>query len=151
MDMILSVTDFKTYGFKLSTDNDAHITRAIEDAEMFWLKPAIGDANYMDMASATPTPDHLIVMNGGSIGGRYLAGVKKAIAHWAFCAVLRDNINSTRFGSVQKADANSTKPNEDEIAEVMHYHSTIARRYLRECLEVLGVKELNTPDYFKQF
>lgn len=137
--MILTAANFLNMGFKVSNDTDI-IDRAISDAELFWLKNQIGDANYIRLSGTleSGTKDYVAV-NGGTYDNRMFAGLKQTIAHVAFCNLLRDNINSVRTGSVQKYDENSRNVTGDDIYDVAKYHSTIAEQYLKEVCELLEI------------
>lgn len=148
MSNILSNTDFLAMGFKIGTEiKTAFVTAAIEEAELAYVKRAIGDASYIALSSDTSA-----VVAGGSYtdadgGVHYLAGLKKAIGNIAFACLLRADINATNFGSVEKTDEHSRSKDPWEVAK---YHYNIGIQYLRELEGIKGIHVTTFSNYFTE-
>lgn len=137
--MILSVQDFLAMGFRASGEDEAMIQRAIADTELFFVKNVVGVDVYEDMLAAEQGTEYWYAVNGTQT----MAGCKTAIAHFAYSAMLLDNLNWTRTGSVKKRDDYSTPASEDEIYKLQRYHYTIGKQYMDEVCAFLGI----TPKY----
>ena len=136
--MILGYEEFVALGFKVSADRQ-NVEKSIFDAEVFYVKSVIGDANYI-MFSGDLLVDtkEYVLKNGGEYQGLYFAGLKRAIANIAFAFLLRDNVNSVRFGSIRKYDENSSNIDENLLYNTSRHHFTIGKTYLREVVDELG-------------
>lgn len=130
--MILQPIDLVDFGLKSSAD-EIEISNSIADAELFYVKSVIGDSNYIlfngELEEGTK---EYILKNGGEWEGLYFAGLKRAIANIAFAFLLRENVNSTRFGSVRKVDENSSNIDENLLYNSSKHHVTIGKAYLKE-------------------
>lgn len=136
--MIITANDLLSMGFRVSVDEDT-IGRAIQDAELFYVKSVIGNANYITYTGTVEQgTNEYIYLNGGVVNGVHYAGLKLAVAHIAYAYLLRMNVNSTNFGSVRKYDENSSNIDEELLYSTTKHHFTIGKSYLRELLPVIG-------------
>lgn len=136
--MILSPDEFINFGLKMSVDEPT-LLRALEDAELFYIKSVIGDTNYINYSTNTFTPDSMeyVILNGGIYDNHYYAGLKRAVANVAYAFLLRMNVNATRFGTVRKYDDNSSNVDETLLYNTTKHHFTIGKAYLKEVCYLL--------------
>lgn len=135
--MILTTEYLQETGLKLSVD-DSVANKAIEDAELFYVKSVIGDDNYIRLLNE-PVPESIdyAILNGGVYEGKYYAGLKRAIAHIAYAFLLRMNVNAVRFGTVRKYDENSSNVDERLLYSTSKHHFTIGKAYLKEVTSIM--------------
>lgn len=120
----------------------ARLQNAIDAAELYIVKRAVGDSAYIQMQSIAATDPKFI---GGlvTVGGSqmYIAGLKRALCHIAFAMLLQQNANATTFGVVKKSDEHSVA--EDPFSIAKHNYS-IGIDYLRDVCVAMGFKFRNT-------
>lgn len=134
-------------GFRASSEDTDMITRAIKDTELFFVKNVVGETYYSLMLNATQGTDYYTAVNGSGT----MAGMKDAVGHLAFCALLRDTLHTTRMGSVRKRDDYSNPAGEDDIYTLCRYHYTIGRQYIDEVCNFLAITPDWSNNYFYEF
>lgn len=127
-------------GKEIPTDN---LNEAIDTAWLYVVKSGMSDADFSTLASLSHSSNEyvggIITIPGGATF--YCAGLKRALAHITFACLLRQNINATNFGSVQKKDDYSYNAEPFEVAK---YNMTIGISYLRDVCRATGTKWKNT-------
>lgn len=147
---MLTVTQFRSYGFRLDQGiQDAVLLRCIQEAEEWFAVRYFKTDNYLallSMPADSPVISGGIYTNGA--GEKFvLAGYLKAVAHIAYGALLRDNINATTFGSVRKRDEHSDNVDPWDNAK---YHDTIGRGWLHDIAVAMGWSVGSTGSYFTE-
>lgn len=145
--MILNSDYLINKGFKVSVDEEI-IDKAIFDAEIFYVKSVIGDANYIRLSTG-PVPvgtDDDIALNGGVKDNKFYAGLKQAIANITYAFLLRDNVNAVRFGTVRKYDDNSSNVDETLLYNTSKHYFTIGKAYLKEVFDLLDGCSFNNAN-----
>lgn len=153
--MLITTTDLLNSGLLVSEEiSDNRLERAIQIAELAYVKPRLGDEMYISLLDEQST--YYTLINGGVVekDGKqlYIAGLKEVEYHIAFANLLKDNVNATTFQSVLKVDDYSKPATKDEIMESAVFHWTIGNTYMNEILDYLdiNVKDKWLPDYFNE-
>jgi len=114
----------------------------ITEAEQLYVKPALGDALFLDVLARGDTYEPYLLLLGGGVyegdcGNRYeLVGLKTAVAYYVYAQnVMSGDFNSTRYGMVLKDGDYSSHVSAKERSD--HYNNTleVANQYLRQCVE----------------
>lgn len=146
--MILSVEEFIELGFKASHSESTLL--AIKEAEYFYVKERLTDALYAKFDRES-SEELIPLRNGGYVENKYFAGLKFAIAHIAYAYLLRQDLVSVRYGTVNKIEESSTPAGQEHIYTVARYNQTIGDAALREICQYFGVPWSTTNDYFNEF
>lgn len=151
--MIITINQLLNSGLDISEElSDYKLTMAIQTAEQYIVKNRLGEL-YSEI-EANPT-EYYTTINGGTVtidDKEYnVTGLKYAIYHLAYSYLIRQNITSTIFGSVQKKDDYSSNVNGTEIKDFAIYHNEIAMAYLNEIATAYGCeKPKYNNNYFEQ-
>lgn len=141
--MIITINELLECGLQVSDElSNERLEMAIETAELFVVKPRLGDEMYIWITS---DPDsYYDLLNGGVVekDGKqfYIAGLKRAMCHLAYSFLLRDNLMVTTFSTVRKTDDYSENVGDDKILAVGMQHGEIGLQYLKEVTDYLGIK-----------
>lgn len=143
--MITNAAVIRNMGLPIGNVPTQRIDGAIFEAEMTCIKPAIGDANYMELYDMGGN-----WMNGGVVTdtdsqSRYIAGFTNAISYIAFAYLLNQTAVATVFGAVRKTDEHSE--NVDPWEEAKRYF-THGWEMLRECCDAKGWELNRVNNYF---
>lgn len=124
----------------------------IRESENIDIKPALGDALFIDLHDH-PEKYELLLEGGkyeDECGVHTLVGLKSALAYYAYARLVKNGDgNVTRFGYVNKADEYSSRPDTKE--RVMAYNDafSVADSYMKECLMYLSSHKEEYPLYTK--
>lgn len=152
MKRILLQSEVGVYARPVSNHVDTEkINAYIAEAEDMDVRPSLGDALYMDIAS--DKEKYELLLNGGSYESRcgltkYFSGLRKAIAYYAFARTVKNiELNVTAFGLSYKEDDYSSRPSLKE--KIMAYNDafSVGDRYMKECVEYLNAKKDMYPLY----
>ena len=147
--MIISESYIRGCNFPIEDQvTDSKILGAIEEAELLWFKDMIGNANYVYLINLTTSP----ILDGGMTtdtdGNQvFVCGFKKALAYIVFAAMIRNNMVSTTFGTVQKKDDYSE--NRDPFTIGKYYYS-IGVGFVYEMCKILGWTVNKTSNYYSE-
>lgn len=131
--MILTANDVLNSGFAISDDISVEvINKNIMTAELFWLKPQITDESYIDLLDNPTTEEHVVILNGGEIEGKYVAGLKFALINYVYALILVDSLRVTRYGTVEKTSEYSAVAPIDKVQFKAEFHAEIAQMYLQD-------------------
>lgn len=139
-------------GVSMHVDSDK-IDVYIRESENIDIKPALGDALFIDLHEH---PDkYELLLDGGKYEDECgdiheLVGLKSALAYYAYARLVKNGDgNMTRFGFVNKADEYSSRPDVKE--RVMAYNDafSVADSYMKECLVYLSKHKDEYPLYTK--
>ena len=138
-------------GVSMHVDNDK-IDIYIRESENIDLKPALGDALFIDLHDHPE--NYKLLLEGGKYedecGVHVLVGLKSALAYYAYARLVKNGDgNVTRFGFVNKADEYSSRPDSKE--RVMAYNDafSVADSYMKECLVYMSKHKEEYPLYTK--
>lgn len=159
MTHLITIDEFN----KLARPSSQHIDplrvlTCIDESERLDIMPTFGDTFYLDIAEHLGSDDaesvpYSVLLNGGvytDICGRshVLAGLKKALAYYAYARLVRIADNElTRYGFVAKADDYSDRVSEKGKAAAVADARIVADGYMRECLRFLDCKRDFFPLY----
>lgn len=130
--------------------DEEKIETYIRESESIDIKPALGDAFYLDVKEH-PEKYELLLDGGvyeGKNGKRLLTGLKTALAYYTYARIVKNgDSNVTRYGLVQKESEYSSHIEFKE--KVMAYDDafSIADRYLKECVMFLNENKEEYPLY----
>lgn len=119
------------------------LDRAIEQAEDFDVKSALGNVFFTEVDSKKTT--YTTLLNGGSYtynGYTYsFKGLNYAIAYFAFARWTKgSNTNATPFGTVIKSSNDSDPVPASELMIKVNEYKSIGSQYLQECLDFLNLQ-----------
>lgn len=146
-DTITSVEEFKAFGFNFSDEiTDEKIHRSLYNAEQFIIKPNIPNDLFKNLFNG----DKYLYL-GGFYGDEdvYIQGLRYTIFNFAFAFLIRDDINSTTFGSVKKKDDYSTPISFEDVRSYTQFYATLGYNALDEVLKFLKLKPANTNYFFE--
>lgn len=128
---------------------EAIALRAIEEAEMLDIKPALGDALFYKLQN-TVTYNRL--MEGGTYEAngetRTFAGLKRTLAYYAWARLVNGATHHiTRFGFVEKSGEYSRTVDMRERQQAVGDATAIANAYMKECLRYIEVN----PSIFAEY
>lgn len=148
--MLITIDELLNSGLPISSEIEpSRLQMAIDTAEVYIVRSMLGDAKYIEIIN-NPT-EYDVVINGGIVGNVFLVGLKKALYHFAYGNLLRDNIVSTSFGVNLKKDEYSTIADEEQIRKVGQYHSEVGRRYVMEVCKYLNIEVGKINDYWSEY
>lgn len=125
------------------------IERAIEEAELLDIKPALGDKLFNKLQNSVTFSR---LMEGGEYEAcgetRTFAGLKRTLAYYAWARLINSATHHlTRFGYVIKSDDYSRSADLRERQQAVGDATAIANAYMHECLRYI---EAN-PDIFAEY
>ena len=159
--MLTTINEFLNgSGLPISDEiSDAKLGYCIKTAEMYLLKPRLGDEMYIAINNDPTT--YYEVLNGGIVEKEehgetkqyYLNGLKSAVFELAFARLLMDNVTATIFGSVIKKDDYSDQIGFDDLYMVAKQHTEVGLQYIDEVCDYLGInnKDRNCPSWTEEF
>ena len=121
------------------TAEKAIALRAIEEAELLDIKPALGDKLFNKLQN-TVTYNRL--MEGGTYEAcgetRTFAGLKRTLAYYAWARLVNSATHHiTRFGFVEKSGEYSRTVDLKERQQAVGDATAIANDYMKECLRYI--------------
>lgn len=131
------------------TADEAIIERAIEEAELLDIKPALGDKLFNRLLSS-------VTYNRLMEGGVYeadgtthtFAGLKRTLAYYSWARLVNSATHHiTRYGYVVKSDDYSRSADLRERQQAVGDATAIANAYMKECLRYI---EAN-PSIFAEY
>lgn len=125
------------------------IAKAIEEAEMLDVKPALGDALFNKLQNSVT---YSRLMEGGTyeVNGevRAFAGLKRTLAYYAWARLINSATHHlTRYGYVDKNGEYSRTVDLKERQQAVGDATAIANAYMRECLLYIEAH----PDTFLEY
>lgn len=125
------------------------IERAIEEAELLDIKPALGDKLFNKLQNSVTFSR---LMEGGEYEAcgetRTFAGLKRTLAYYAWARLINSATHHlTRFGYVIKSDDYSRSADLRERQQAVGDATAIANAFMHECLRYI---EAN-PDIFAEY
>lgn len=123
--------------------------RAIEEAELLDIKPALGDKLFNKLQNSVTFSR---LMEGGEYEAcgetRTFAGLKRTLAYYTWARLINSATHHlTRFGYVVKSDDYSRSADLRERQQAVGDATAIANAYMHECLRYI---EAN-PDIFAEY
>lgn len=131
------------------TADEAIVVRAIEEAELLDIKPALGDRLFNRLQNIET---HDLLMEGGEYEAcgetRTFAGLKRTLAYYTWARLINSATHHlTRLGYVVKNDDYSRSADLRERQQAVGDATAIANQYMKECLRYI---EAN-PDIFAEY
>lgn len=128
---------------------DALMNTHILHAQLYDVRPVIGEAFYADMVINDTDPEYEKLLDGDeyTYNGKvyFFQGIKKAIVHYAYSRyALRGSVQDTASGLVKKANPSSETLDIKEYTKESEYHKNLAVAVMNEV--VLFLKR-NADDY----
>lgn len=125
------------------------VERAIEEAELLDIKPALGDRLFNRLQNSVTFAR---LMEGGEYEAcgetRTFAGLKRTLAYYTWARLINSATHHlTRFGYVVKSDDYSRSADLRERQQAVGDATAIANAYMHECLRYI---EAN-PDIFAEY
>ncbi len=158
--MLITINELLNSGLPISDElSDAKLSYCIQTAELYVLKPRLGDQTYL--AILDQPSQYAEVINGGVVEREehgetkyyYLNGLKRAMYELSFAYLLFNDITATIFGSVLKSDDYSKNVGREDLLDAAKMHYEIGLAYIKEVTDWLGinneVKEL--PSFLEDF
>lgn len=149
-DLLITPDEINELARPCSADEDI-ARRFIEEAEHNDIRPALGDALYIAIATSPDKYDELL--NGGLYSDpcgeqRYFPGLKKALAYYAYARIVKSGTNiSTRYGFVSKSDDYSHSVEFKERNQAYNDAFSIADHYMKDCLGYIQCRPEAFPEY----
>ena len=146
---LIQPSDVSAYARKCDADYD-DVVRAIEEATQLDVLPIIGRATLELIASMEPS--HPVFLGGefkdGCGGCREFAGLRKALAYYAWGRLVKTNSNRlTRFGYVRKQGDNSTVVSWEERQSDYHDAFAIAQGMLLDTVAYIDAEIDKFPEF----
>lgn len=131
------------------TADEAIVERAIEEAELLDIKPALGDKLFNKLQNSVTFSR---LMEGGEYEAcgetRTFAGLKRTLAYYAWARLINSATHHlTRFGYVVKSDDYSRSADLRERQQAVGDATAIANAYMHECLRYIEAH----PDIFADY
>lgn len=158
--MLITINELLDSGLPISDEiSDAKLMYAINTAELYIIKPRLGDQKYLEILDQPS--EYAAVINGGVVEREehgetkyyYLNGLKRAMYELSFAYLLFNDITATIFGSVRKKDDYSTNVGREDLFLAAKMHYEIGLAYIKEVTNWLGInnegKEL--PSFLEDF
>lgn len=131
------------------TVDEKIVERAIEEAELLDIKPALGDRLFNHLQNSV---EYARLMEGGEYEAcgetRTFAGLKRTLAYYAWARLINSATHHlTRYGYVQKSDEYSRTADLRERQQAVGDATAIANAYMHECLRYIEAH----PDIFAEY
>lgn len=123
------------HGYNVSADKMEAIALAIQTAEHFCFKNAVGPDVYAQLLHAEQGTKAYEARKGNET----MSGYETAIGHLTYSILLTENINVTRFGTVKKTSEDSMQADFDDIQRKAYEHAAIYRACAEEASDFLGI------------
>ena len=128
---------------------EAIALRAIEEAELLDIKPALGDKLFNKLQNSVTFSR---LMEGGEYEAcgetRTFAGLKRTLAYYTWARLINSATHHlTRFGYVVKSDDYSRSADLRERQQAVGDATAIANAYMHECLRYIDAN----PDIFAEY
>lgn len=145
---LIEPRDIEHYARPCTADEDI-ATRAIEEAELLDIKPALGDRLFNKLQDSVTFSR---LMEGGEYEAcgevHTFAGLKRALAYYAWARLVNSATHHlTRFGYVIKSDDYSRSADLRERQQAVGDATAIANQYMKECLRYIDAH----PDIFAEY
>lgn len=156
-DTLITPTQIKSYRPTADLD-DGRVTPFIIEAQQNDLRPVLNDALYYDlMTKFTATADPMYAAYRDLINGKaydyngntvYFSGIKPMLAYYTLARFIVNNpVNITRFGLVQKVNAQSEPIPQATINALVNELRSTAMNYQNELIKFLETKASTYPLY----
>ena len=148
---LITLQDINTLARPCTADADL-ADAFIAEAQRSDVRPRLGDAIYLQLATAGANTQVQFLRDGGiwvDTDGRQhmLVGVKTALAYYALARITRDgNIQATRYGAVVKDENYSAEAENAERNRQYRELFAQADDYMTECLEYIDAHRDAFPD-----
>lgn len=131
------------------TVDEEIVERAIEEAELLDIKPALGDRLFNHLQNSV---EYARLMEGGEYEAcgetRTFAGLKRTLAYYTWARLINSATHHlTRFGYVVKSDDYSRSADLRERQQAVGDATAIANAYMHECLRYIEAH----PDIFADY
>ena len=131
------------------TADEAIVERAIEEAELLDIKPALGDKLFNKLQNSVTFSRF---MEGGEYEAcgetRTFAGLKRTLAYYAWARLVNGATHHiTRFGFVEKSDEYSRTVDLRERQQAVGDATAIANAYMHECLRYIEANPTIFAEY----
>lgn len=145
---IIEPFEVEQYARPCTTD-EAIVERAIEEAELLDIKPALGDKLFNRLQN---TETHSLLMEGGEyeVNGetRTFAGLKRTLAYYTWARLINSATHHlTAFGYVVKSGDYSRSADLRERQQAVGDATAIANAYMHECLRYIKANPSTFADY----
>ena len=136
--------------FEVSIETDVRIETRIEEAQIKDIKAVLGDALYWDFVNNITLAKYVLLLNGGTYTNKEnnaveFAGVKKALAYYAYARIIESDIQVTRYGAVQKKTDFSEPIPTTVIARASAQNISMAVVYMNEVASFLDKTKADYP------
>lgn len=141
-----------TRGMSVYVDKEK-IEAYISEAENMDIRPALGDALFLDIKAEQDKYQLLLV------GGEYetkcgdkklLVGLKSALAYYSYARLVKNGDGYvTRFGFLNKENEYSGRPEFKEKLQAYNDAFDVASRYMKECVDYLNENRDRFPLFRK--
>ena len=131
--------------------DDGKVEVYLTEAENMDVKPALGDALFLDVRD-NPGKYELLLEGGTYETGcgekRLFSGLKVALAYYAYARIVKNGDgNVTRYGFVNKENEYGSHPEYKERLMAYNDAFDVAARYMKECLDYLNENKKSFPTF----
>lgn len=131
------------------TADEAIVERAIEEAELLDIKPALGDKLFNKLQNSVTFSR---LMEGGEYEAcgetRTFAGLKRTLAYYTWARLINSATHHiTRYGYVVKSDDYSRSADLRERQQAVGDATAIANAYMHECLRYIEANPAIFAEY----
>lgn len=154
MEHLINKTEISTLARPISGNiADGRVDGYITEAEMSIIKPAIGDALYLELLdSSAPSDAQKLLLDGGKydVDGKIkvLNGLKVAVAYYVYAKLVKNNsINVTSASVVQKLGDHSTAIDTKHLMRVHDDAVDYGNMCMGEVLQLLRDRAADYPSF----
>lgn len=151
--LLIVKADFEPYVQVSEYGNfDALMNTHILNAQLYDVRPSLGDAFYADMVTNITDPNYTALLDGGNYTYSsklyFFQGLKKAIVHYSYARyAMRGNVQDTGSGLVKKVNPNSEHLDIKEYTKEAEYHKNLAVGAMMDCALYLQRNASAFPEY----
>lgn len=151
--LLVAKSDFAPYA-QVSEygDFDALMNTHILNAQLYDIRPSLGDSFYADMVLNILNANYVALLAGGQYtydGNIYFfQGLKKAIVHYAYSRyAMRGGVQDTGSGLVIKKNDWSDPLDQKGLSKESEYHKNLAVGAMNDCTQFLQRNRTTYPKY----
>ncbi len=145
MQNLINITDFTENKFLTQNLDSSDIDTVVEEAQMFDIKPVLGDALFYDMMENLTVAKYVNLLNGeaytptGATSPIRFSGLKIVLKYYAYARYLvLDGTKSTNSGHVRKILENSERISGTQITQMVAQARSGAKVYEDEMVKYLN-------------
>ncbi len=152
--ILLEKEDFEPHvQISYSGEFDRFMQPHILNAQLYDLRPVLGDALYVDMVKNRNDANYLRLLDGDEYTYNnvtyFFQGIKKALVHYSYARyALRSGATDTATGLVVKTTEFSQPLDEKAVARESEYHRNLAVAALNDCVDFIVRNKSDYPLYY---